>query len=104
MTAEQTRESVALELEAEGRRLLNLAQQVRGLAAEQPEQASEPSNGGQHLLTAREAAEMLGISTKRLYDLSSRPEGPPYVRLGERSMRWPLLALEEWIHERSRRA
>ncbi len=63
---------------------------------------SEISNG--HiaptlLLTAREAAQALRISEKTLWSLT-QPRGPiPVVRVGQRSVRYSVAALEQWIAE-----
>ncbi len=91
--------AVATELESEARRLLDLAAQVRQCEADAREEPrpAQPVR----LLQAREAAQLLGVSQKRLYDISAQDGGPPHVRLGERSMRWPLRALQEWLGERS---
>ncbi len=49
------------------------------------------------LLTAREAAKALAISEKTLWSLTT-PRGPiPCVRVGERSIRYSVAALEKWI-------
>jgi predicted DNA-binding transcriptional regulator AlpA len=49
------------------------------------------------LLTARDAARALAISEKTLWTLSA-PRGPiPTIRVGERSIRYSVRALEEWI-------
>ena len=48
------------------------------------------------LLTAREAADVLRLSEKSLWSLTS-PRGPiPVVRLG-RSVRYSVASLEAWI-------
>jgi excisionase family DNA binding protein len=49
------------------------------------------------LLTAREAAKALAVSEKTLWTLTT-PRGPiPAIRVGERSLRYSVRALEEWI-------
>jgi excisionase family DNA binding protein len=49
------------------------------------------------LLTAREAAKALAISEKTLWSLTT-PRGPiPAIRVGERSIRYSVAALEKWI-------
>lgn len=49
------------------------------------------------LLTARDAARALAISEKTLWSLTT-PRGPiPAIRVGERSLRYSVRALEEWI-------
>lgn len=65
--------------------------------------ADSAGDGAPRLLTAREAAALLGISAKRAYELAQRNE-LPWLRLGERSVRFPEAALRKWIAERSRLA
>jgi predicted DNA-binding transcriptional regulator AlpA len=49
------------------------------------------------LLKPREAAAALGLSEKSLWSLT-QPRGPiPVVRVGERSVRYSVAALEKWI-------
>jgi predicted DNA-binding transcriptional regulator AlpA len=49
------------------------------------------------LLTARDAARALAISEKTLWTLSA-PRGPiPTIRVGERSIRYSVAALEKWV-------
>lgn len=47
------------------------------------------------LLNANEAADILGVSTWRLYQLA-REHKVPAVRMGERGLRFSEKALEEW--------
>ena len=49
------------------------------------------------LLTAKEVAVILGVRSKRVYEL-----GIPTVRLSERSIRWRPETVERWIRERER--
>lgn len=57
------------------------------------------ATGPKLLLTPREAAELLGISERTLWSLSV-PRGPiPAVRVGVRSVRYSVAALERWISE-----
>ena len=49
------------------------------------------------LLTPRDAAKALAISEKTLWTLSA-PRGPiPTIRVGERSIRYSVAALQRWI-------
>jgi predicted DNA-binding transcriptional regulator AlpA len=49
------------------------------------------------LLRAKDAARALAISEKTLWTLSA-PRGPiPTVRIGERSIRYSVAALQRWI-------
>ena len=49
------------------------------------------------LLTARDAAKALAISEKTLWSLTAPRGTVPCVRVGERSLRYSVRALEEWI-------
>ncbi|RMF86427.1 MAG: DNA-binding protein [Planctomycetota bacterium] len=53
------------------------------------------------VLSAREAAELLGISERHLYNLR-KTQGLPWLRLGQRVV-YPLDALQAWIAERTER-
>jgi excisionase family DNA binding protein len=48
------------------------------------------------LLDANEAARLLHVPRSTLYELV-RSRGLPYVRIGERGMRFTRAGLEEWI-------
>lgn len=53
------------------------------------------------LLTSREAAEVLGISTKTLWDQTT-PRGPiPVVKLSPGTVRYSLAALERCIESQT---
>jgi predicted DNA-binding transcriptional regulator AlpA len=60
--------------------------------------AREP-NGGDHLLTPKEAAIFLRISTSWLAKARMRGDGPPYVKIG-RSVLYAESALHQWIKSR----
>jgi predicted DNA-binding transcriptional regulator AlpA len=47
------------------------------------------------LLTAAQTARIVGVSTKRLYEL-----GIPAVRISERSLRWRPTTVAAWIAQR----
>ena len=49
------------------------------------------------LLTAREAAKALAISEKTLWTLTTPRGSIPAIRVGERSLRYSVAALEKWI-------
>jgi predicted DNA-binding transcriptional regulator AlpA len=49
------------------------------------------------LLMAREAAKALAISEKTLWSLTTPRGTIPAIRVGERSLRYSVRALEEWI-------
>ncbi len=48
------------------------------------------------LLTAAEVARILGVRTKRVYEL-----GIPAVRLSEKCLRWRRAVLQIWIDQRT---
>jgi excisionase family DNA binding protein len=51
------------------------------------------------LVKSVEAAKLLSISEKTLWSLTA-PRGPiPAIRVGERSIRYSVAALEQWIAE-----
>ena len=49
----------------------------------------------EHLLTAKQVAEILNVRSKRVYELSI-----PSVRISERQVRWRLETVKRWIAER----
>jgi excisionase family DNA binding protein len=49
-----------------------------------------------HLITAKEASQILGIRLARLYELT-RLRLIPSVRMGEKAIRFDEAALREWI-------
>ena len=51
--------------------------------------------GVEHLLTAKQVAEILGIRDKRVYEL-----GIPAVYISERQRRWRPEVVQRWIEER----
>ena len=51
--------------------------------------------GVEHLLTAKQVAEILGVRQKRIYEL-----GIPVVHVSERQLRWRPEAVQRWITER----
>jgi excisionase family DNA binding protein len=50
------------------------------------------------LLDIRQAAELLHISTRHLWRLIDRGQGPPIIRLG-RSVRVPRQMLARWLED-----
>lgn len=50
------------------------------------------------LITNREAAKMLNVSTRKLWAMQKSGELPPPIRIG-RAVRWRLDALNEWVAE-----
>ncbi len=49
------------------------------------------------LLTTREAAKALAVSEKTLWNLTTPRGTIPAIRVGERSLRYSVRALDEWI-------
>lgn len=56
------------------------------------------------LLTARDAAKALAISEKTLWVLTTPRGSIPAIRVGERSIRYSVLALQQWIEEQQQTA
>lgn len=56
------------------------------------------------MLDTREAAARLHLSPRTLEGLRVRGEGPPFIKLGARSVRYAKGDLEEWIASRRRRS
>ena len=54
----------------------------------------------QTLIRPREAAAMLGISRKHLYDLADHPDFPERIHVSDRVVAWRVRDLEEWIAAR----
>jgi predicted DNA-binding transcriptional regulator AlpA len=52
------------------------------------------------LLTPEEAADKLAVAVQTLAHWRVRGTGPSFVHLSARCVRYPELALEEWISER----
>jgi predicted DNA-binding transcriptional regulator AlpA len=53
------------------------------------------------LLRPDEAARRLGLTVRTLELYRRRGDGPGFVRLNARTVRYPLDALEEWVEKRS---
>ena len=62
--------------------------------------AREP-NGGERLLTERDTANLLRLSSSWLAKARVKGDGPPYVKLG-RSVRYLESALVEWMKSHQR--
>lgn len=60
-----------------------------------------PAMGREELLTEREVAAWLKLSVSSLKRLRLRGEGPPYVRLGPRAVRYSPEAVREWLRQRA---
>ena len=53
------------------------------------------------LLTERETARRLGVSSQALRRWRSIGAGPPWLRIGFRLVRYDLGALRRWVEERA---
>jgi predicted DNA-binding transcriptional regulator AlpA len=58
--------------------------------------APDPTFALEPLLTAAEVARILGVRSKRVYEL-----GIPAVRLSEKTLRWRRSVVQAWIDSRS---
>jgi predicted DNA-binding transcriptional regulator AlpA len=75
---------------------------MNSLAAAPKEPAAERSTPAtSSLLTAKEAAPRLKVSTSWLAKARMRGDGPPYIRIG-RSIRYSEAALLLWLKSRQR--
>jgi predicted DNA-binding transcriptional regulator AlpA len=55
------------------------------------------------LMTRRELAADLGVTTEQLCRLDSQRLGPPFLRLGRRSIRYSRAAVAAWLKEQQAR-
>jgi hypothetical protein len=53
------------------------------------------------LLTTREAASLLGVSVQWLEIRRGRDDGPPFILLSKRDVRYPLDKLRAWLESRT---
>jgi predicted DNA-binding transcriptional regulator AlpA len=56
------------------------------------------------LLTRPQIAKYLGLSAGHLAHAAIRGEGPPFIRVGPRAIRYDIAAVRNWLHEQSCRA
>ncbi|WNJ99932.1 helix-turn-helix domain-containing protein [Thalassospiraceae bacterium LMO-JJ14] len=63
---------------------------------------SDRDNEKRRLLTTSEAAEWLGMSVHWLKTSRFRPEldGPPFIRIGRRTVRYDIHDLNAWLDRR----
>ena len=61
---------------------------------------SAPGNPDRLLLRPQEAANALGVSLRTIMGMVATNE-IPFVRLGERNLRFPLEALRDWVASRT---
>lgn len=52
------------------------------------------------LLSPPEVCELIGVKPSTLQKMRHRKKGPPYVRLGHRTVRYPESELKRWLEER----
>jgi len=60
-----------------------------------------PTSAPRHLISEREAAELLGISYRTLQAWRVRGGGPLFCKIG-RNVRYKVSDLDRWIEEQSR--
>jgi predicted DNA-binding transcriptional regulator AlpA len=53
-------------------------------------------------LTSDEAADYFGISSATLRNWRARGDGPPYIKVNPRVIRYQLLELEAWMDTKPR--
>jgi predicted DNA-binding transcriptional regulator AlpA len=59
-------------------------------------------NSAERLLTPKDAANFLRLSLSWLAKARMRGDGPPYVKIGRRSIRYREEALVQWLKSRAR--
>ena len=55
---------------------------------------------GKKLLTTPETARLLGVAVGTLNNWRSRREGPQYLKLGGKSVRYAIEDIAEWLKKR----
>jgi excisionase family DNA binding protein len=66
-----------------------------------PTAPQRPGGVPLHLLSPKEAAKLLKVSTSWLAKARMSGDGPPYIRIG-RSIRYSEAALLQWLKSRQR--
>ena len=69
--------------------------------------ATVATGNAKRLLKAKEVAEYIGMSTKRLHNRvndGSLPAALKPVRVGKRGWRWDRLRIDVWLEEERRKA
>jgi predicted DNA-binding transcriptional regulator AlpA len=64
--------------------------------------AQNPTAPAMVLLTPKEAATLLKVSVSWLAKARMRGDGPPYICISRRSIRYVLAALLQWMKSRQR--
>lgn len=54
------------------------------------------------LLTEKEAAKLLGMTPRFLQARRVRGNGPPFIRISSRAIRYRVSDLENWVQDRLR--
>jgi predicted DNA-binding transcriptional regulator AlpA len=62
---------------------------------------SAPSVQAPDLVTEVEIAPIVGLSPKTLANMRSRREGPPYVRVSNRAIRYSRRQVAAWVADRT---
>jgi predicted DNA-binding transcriptional regulator AlpA len=62
--------------------------------------SAQPAQNRDPLLDEDEAAEFLGLSPRTMQGMRVSGNGPDYVKLGSRAVRYRLSDLEEYIEDR----
>ena len=70
---------------------------MEALLSHDPGQVTDPFDGA--LLTSRQAAEYLGLTKRFLERRRLVRQGPPFVRISKRCVRYRRSDLDEWIQK-----
>jgi excisionase family DNA binding protein len=54
------------------------------------------------LLTPKEAARFLRVATRSFYEMMTREDGPPVIKLSRTAARIPKAELMQWLENRKR--
>ncbi len=65
------------------------------------EQAPERPRGQQPLLTTADLGEVLGMTRTAIYNMRHRGDGPRWIRIDARSVRYRPEDVEAWLEERA---
>jgi len=64
-------------------------------------QASERPRGQRRLLTTADLGEVLGMTRTAIYNMRHRGDGPRWIRIDARSVRYRPEDVEAWLEERA---
>lgn len=62
--------------------------------------AQDGNRGTNELLSQRQVAARLGLSTRTIEGWRARGVGPPFLRLSARAVRYRAMDLEQWLDQR----